>query len=408
MMNGYLIISKNTFLDSLKMRNYTKRSIKDYRCKLNGLERYMTENAINDYSPVVGEAFLEYKKQTGQYSELYLRHAKVVIRRFNEFVFEGSYTLKQNPCIHECPPEFSADLNKYLNHRRLIGIRKSTIAFDQYQCVKALITLARSGIHTFSDVKLSDIYKLFEQSTDKANLSTPLRGFFRHLFKEKKTEQDLSLFIPSIRTKKPIPSVYTREEVERLLSGFNSENDMDKRDYAIVLLALRLGMRSGDIANLKISDVNFQTKKITLIQSKTDNFQYLELLPEIEDALKAYLSGGRQKTAYPNVFLSAKSPLRPITPGTVYAVVSKYILKAGIDPGERKRGGHSLRMTLASELVSEEVPPNVVRKILGHEDPDAIKHYVKFDIESLRKCAIETPPIKGRLGKLLDAVMGGI
>jgi len=134
----------------------------------------------------------------------------------------------------------------------------------------------------------------------------------------------------------------------------------------------------------------------------------LELLPEIEDALMAYLSGGRQKITAPTVFLAAKPPIRPITTGIVYRVVSKHMHKAGIEPGERKHGGHSLRMTLASELVSEEVPHDVVRKILGHVDPDAVKHYVKFDIESLRKCAIETPPIKGKLGKLLGTVAGGV
>jgi len=408
MMNGILTTSKNAFLDSLKTKDYSNGSIKNYRCKLNGLERYMAEHAVDVYTPATGEAFVEHRKQTGQYSEYNLYRARVAIRRFNEFVFEGRYALRQAHCRQECPPEFHTDLNKYLDHRRLIGIREVTVAQDRTLCVKALVAFAQSGVHAFSCIKPSNIYELLEQSTDKASLVTPLRVFFRYLFKERKTEQDLSLFIPTIRRRKPVPSVYTREEMDSFLSGFGQETDKDKRDYAIVLLALRLGMRSGDISSLKISDVDFRTKKINLVQGKTDNPQHLELLPEIEDALNAYLSGARQILAAPTVFLTAKTPIGPISTGVVYSVVNKHLRKAGVEPGERKRGGHSLRMTFASELVSEEVPHDVVRKILGHEDPEAIKHYVKFDIESLRKCAIETPPIKGKLGKLLDAVAGGV
>ena len=407
-MNGILTKSINEFLDSLRTRGYTEGSIKNYRWKLKSMERYMDKTSIDTYSQAVGNAFLEHRKQSMQYSKEYLQHLRVAVRRFSEFAIEDRYTLWQKPCRQECPSEFRADLDKYLNHRRLIGIRERTIALDEKQCIKALNNLVLSGIHSLSYINPSNIYDLFELSSDKASLATPLRVFFRYLFKAKTTEQDLSLFIPSIRKRKPVPSVYTREEVESFLSGFRHESDLDKRDYAIALIALRLGMRSGDISSLKISDVDFQVKKINLVQEKTENIQQLELLPEIEDALTAYLSGGRQKITAPTVFLAAKPPVRPITTGIVHSVVSKYMRKAGVEPGERKHGGHSLRMTLASELVSEEVPHDVVRKILGHEDPNAIKYYVKFDIESLRKCAIETPRIRGRLGKLLDAVVGGV
>jgi site-specific recombinase XerD len=408
MMNGILAASKSEFLDSLRAQGYAEGSIKNYQFKLNDLERYMVDNAITAYSASVGDVFLEQKRQSGQYSDGYLQHIKVAVRRFNEFVFEGRYVHWQTSCRQECPQEYRAGLDKYLNHRRLIGIREHTVAHDQKQCIKALNFFSDFGVHAFSCIKPSDVYELFEQNIDKASLVTPLRVFFRHLFKERKIEQDLSLFVPTIRRKKPVPSVYTREEMDSFLSGFDQETDKDKRDYAIVLLALRLGMRPGDISRLGISDVDFQTKKINLVQEKTDNHQHLELLPEIEDALKAYLSGERQKIAAQTIFLATKPPLRPITTGIVHNVVSKYLRKAGIEPGDRKHGGHSLRMTLASELVSEEVPHDVVRKILGHVDPGTIKHYVKFDIDSLRKCAIETPPLMGKLGKLLDAVTGGV
>jgi len=166
-------------------------------------------------------------------------------------------------------------------------------------------------------------------------------------------------------------------------------------------------MRTGDIANLKIADVDFTNKEICFCQKKTQITQRLELLPEIEAALLSYLSEGRPVSNIPNVFLTTKAPIKPITPIAIYTYIPHLFEISGICMGERKRGGHSLRMTLASELAAEKVPYDVIRKILGHEDPVAIKHYVKFDVEALRSCAIKIPSPTGKLASYMQARSGG-
>jgi len=162
-MDGILTTRKNAFLESLKAQGYVEGSIKNYRLKLNSLERYIAENAIDAYSSAVGEAFWEHKKQTGRYSKGHLQHIKVAIRRFNEFVFEDRYVLWQTSCRRECPPEFNEDFDKYLNHRRLVGIRERTIIIDQKQCVRLFGKGDKPRLITIPDVCTSLLKKLYEK-----------------------------------------------------------------------------------------------------------------------------------------------------------------------------------------------------------------------------------------------------
>jgi integrase len=206
---------------------------------------------------------------------------------------------------------------------------------------------------------------------------------------------------------RPVPSVYTKQETENLLNCIDMTTNIGIRSYALVVLALRLGIRTGDIVGLKVSDVDFTNKEINFFQEKTQVHQRLELLPEVDEALSAYIAKVRPHSEIPNLFLSIDEPYKPITQGIIYYSINSHIKKAGIAAGERKRGAHSLRMTLASELVSENVPYDVVRKILGHENPAAIKHYVKFDIAALRSCALRVPPITGKLKEYMNVRTGG-
>jgi hypothetical protein len=136
----------------------------------------------------------------------------------------------------------------------------------------------------------------------------------------------------------------------------------------IVLLALRLGIRSGDIVNLKIQNVDFKSNTIEFIQGKTCVPQRLEFLPELKEAIHAYMSAGRPKTEYPNLFISVRPPFRPITVMAVTSLITRCMKKSGISIGSRSYGGHALRMTLASELVSEKVPSDFLTSPMYYLD----------------------------------------
>jgi integrase len=323
-------------------------------------------------------------------------------------MFNTEFIFKPLVSDRTCPEQFAETLNSCLADMRARELKESTIEFNRSIILKALKIFDGSGIRSLSDIKVSDIYATFEQTTDKHNFTTPMRCFFLHAYETRQINTDLSQFVPHKRKPQPIPSVFTKPEIEKFLNSFDRESNMGKRDYAIALLALRLGIRSSDIRDLKIGDIDFNVKTINFIQRKTQTPQRLELLPEIDTAIRAYLTDARQECHLQNLFLTVRSPIRQISRQLIRDIISHHLDASGINVGNRKRGPHSLRRTLASELVSENVPYDAVRKILGHEDPNSIKHYVKFDIEGLRPCAIDVPPLIGKFSDFIYAGRGGV
>lgn len=405
--NGFLKDDRIFFTQYLLDLGYAKTSPKNYKWTIRCLDQFMSETGKSEYSAIVGNEFLAEAAESGRHTRSTLEMMRYVVRRFTCFKENGEYILVMPRNSEECPSQFAEGLTGYLDFLKLRGVRESTIEQKRYNIQKALAKFDDAEIKDFSEIKVETIYDAFEKTSDKPSFCSPLRGFLRYLFETGVIKFDYSAFVPSVRKAHPIPSVYTSAETEKLLENVEASAKSGKRNNAIILLALRLGMRSGDISNLKISDVDFESKTIDFIQKKTRVPQHLELLPDIEDALLSYISTARPVSDLQNVFLSLKPPFRAITTRTIYSLISRRFETSGIDTGERKRGGHALRMTLASELVAEKVPYDAVRKILGHEDPVSIKHYVGFDIESLRSCAIEIPAVTGKLAAYMEMRMGG-
>lgn len=395
--------TKEEFEEYLLTLSYSRKTAETYRWAFSRIERFMRDTGETMYSPEIGIALLKKESESG-YSARHLNLTKLTIRRLDDFLY-GKFSVVVPP-DNPVPDCYTKHFQDFLESLRLQGLRESSIKGYHYSGVKILHALYSHDVDDPSNIQPQDIYDVFAKSTDKANAGRFLRSFLRYLFKSGILVHDFSSLVPSVRKRKPIPSVYTKEETEQLLSSIDTSQYAGKRDHAIILLALRLGIRSGDIVNLKISDVDFQSGVIEFIQKKTHVPQRMEFLPELKDALRSYLSG-RPNTKCPNLFLSIRPPFRPLTVMAVTSLMIRCMKRSGIITGSRKRGAHALRMTLASELVSEKVPYEVVRKILGHEDTKSMKHYVKFDIDMLRSCALEVPPLAGLFAEYVNKCMGG-
>lgn len=378
------------------------RSLSAYNSIFNKMETFMQSRKENNYSVKIGKAFK--KEMCNTLSSYSLQVAETTIRRLDDFLVEGKCAIRASSPKSKLPEPFQEPLNGFIAFSKLHGLRDSTITLNVYYCKKTLFFFwEKSNIRKISDITPRDIHNAFMASKDKLHFQTPLRSFFRYLYRTGIHEFDLSLSVPSVREPKVIPSIYTKEEMYRLLSNVDRSTAMGKRDYLIILLAQKLGMRSGDIANLKCCNIDFRAKKINFIQGKTLVPHQLELLPEIEEALLQHLKARKTSCDIESVFLRVIAPFDRITRTAVGVVVRKAFKAAEICVVGKKHGPHSLRMTLASELVSEKVPYMVIGKILGHEDPNVTKHYVEFDIEMLRTCALEVPKLSGFIAEELNA-----
>ena len=164
-----------------------------------------------------------------------------------------------------------------------------------------------------------------------------------------------------------------------------------KRDYAILLLACRLGLRAGDIRTLKLDQLHWEDSTIEVTQSKTGMPLSLPLTNEVGEALIDYLKSGRPQTAHREVFLKVNPPFDPFMGNTnLHHIVRYWRQLAGIRfRTPQKRGIHSLRHTLATRLLEKGTPFTTIAEILGHTSLESTRIYAKADVEALRSVALD-------------------
>jgi len=218
-----------------------------------------------------------------------------------------------------------------------------------------------------------------------------LRSFLRWLYRAGKSASDLSLSVPKAnRYNYPkIPSVWEEDDLTALLGSIDRTSPIGKRDFAILILAARLGMRTVDIRFLKFRDLDFANRVISFAQHKTKNTLTLPMTDEIGWALADWLRNGRpEHCTHDYVFSAVQHPFGQI--GIVNERIATYARSAGISiDGQRHYGMHSLRHTLASALLVQGVSLPLISDVLGHMDPKSTGVYLHLDIEGLRACAID-------------------
>lgn len=220
-----------------------------------------------------------------------------------------------------------------------------------------------------------------------------LRTFLRFLYLRSYVPVDWSGDVPRVRVvaKRRIPSVWRREDVERLLNTVDRGSPVGKRDYAILLLVAKLGLRVGDIRELQLEHFDWKSRQLVFPQAKTGQVASLPLLEDIGWAVIDYLQHGRPITEAREVFVQHKAPFAPFAPNNnLYTMINHYRQLAGIPlPTEQRHGLHSLRHTLASSLLEAQTPLSTIAAILGHLDSGSTKVYLKVDLNQLRQCALD-------------------
>jgi integrase len=182
-----------------------------------------------------------------------------------------------------------------------------------------------------------------------------------------------------------------------MLKAVDRGNPRGRRDYAMMLLAARLGLRSSDICGLTFENLLWAQNLIALIQEKTKKRIELPLLTEVGNAIIDYLKYGRPDSDLPYVFLHANHGYRRLQEPTLHSIVCYYMRLAGIaNIDDKKHGPHALRHSLAGFLLEKKTPLPVISEVLGHSSTESTKTYIRMDMDSLRQCALEVPPVSDR------------
>lgn len=176
-----------------------------------------------------------------------------------------------------------------------------------------------------------------------------------------------------------------------MLESIDRGNPTGKRDYAILLLVTKLGMRVGDIKSLALSDLNWQLKTIEIKQNKTKNAVTYPILYDIGWALIDYLKNARPISNSPFVFIRMNAPYEAFgEDANLHNIITKYTRLAGITiPRGKRHGLHSLRHTLASTLLEQGTPLPIISEVLGHFNSKSTMGYLQTTLKRLQSCAID-------------------
>lgn len=202
--------------------------------------------------------------------------------------------------------------------------------------------------------------------------------------------EDLSGCIPFVKNirQQRLPAVFTEDEIEKILSSFDRENPMGKRNYAIFLLAARMGLRSCDIKALEFSFINWTEKTLAFTQKKTKKYLTLPLPDDVGWAIIDYLKNGRPISDSKYVFIQHKPPYGQYT--DLRNVLVKQMRKAGIEtPANKRIGMHCFRHSLATTMLENGVSLPVISQTLGHADIASTEVYLRINVSQLKLCALE-------------------
>lgn len=289
-------------------------------------------------------------------------------------------------------------IQEYISYRVSLRLNKHTIEEGQQQLFRFTRYLATIGVRSVKEINHLHVLNFIKTIDPKYHTLIQrslksLRGFLRYANNEGLIETDPFELVPKYKyIKQPkLPSFYSPDEIEKMIASIDRSRPVGKRNYAVVLLAARLGLRASDIANLKFDNLFWDKSTVILNQIKTGKRIDLPILPEVGNAIIDYIKHGRPKSDCRSVFLIANSSFSPLTSCSITGIVHSSLVKAGIDIAQRKHGPHALRHSLASILLEKATMLPVISEVLGHQDTESTNYYLRIDLKSMSHCALEVP-----------------
>lgn len=218
---------------------------------------------------------------------------------------------------------------------------------------------------------------------------SPLRSLLGFLYLEGTIEKPLKFAVPAVAGWRlaSLPEGLAPAQVRSLLASPDRRTATGRRDFAILALLIRLGLRSCEVARLRLEDIDWHAGEI-LVSGKGSRWERLPLPADVGEAIAAYLRRDRPDTAQGrSVFISINGPHRALAPSAVGAIVSRAALHAGLE----RINAHRLRHTAASEMLKAGASLPEIGQVLRHRRMATTAIYAKVDYEALRELARPWP-----------------
>jgi integrase/recombinase XerD len=283
------------------------------------------------------------------------------------------------------------DFDLWMREER--GLSPATLGNRRWHLEKCLDWLHEQG-RRVSDLELRDLdaylQHLHGKGLSRVTIkihTNAIRAFLRHAERRAWCAAGLAdaLHGPRIYREHGLPLGPSWDEVKRLIEDAASDDPADVRDRAILLLLSVYGLRAGEVAGLRLEDIDWEHDRLTVRRSKQGRSQVYPLVPVVGQAILRYLQEARPRSASREIFLKLLAPAGPMTSKSLYAVVAHRMKRLGIQAP--RHGPHVLRHACAGHLLARGLSLKEIGDHLGHRSPDSTRIYAKVDLQGLREVA---------------------
>lgn len=341
----------------LGLFDYAKSTQQHYALIWNHFEVYAGQKGQTCFSKELGNEFLNdsYRIKEGiklSSSQVFKIRAITILEEIREL---NCFRRCHQKAGKHIPSQFDNIMKKYDKLQQENNLSKRTICGKKIILVRFLRYLDNQGLSDITSLTSHEVLSYLPTlenygSNSRSGIMFTLRKFLSFLYSEGYSKEPLHDLFPVIFSHKfeRLPSYYSPGEVQRILCQIDRNTEFGRRDYLVLLLAVQLGMRAGDIRQLKLNNIKLSKNTIELVQQKTNNPLQLPATKEFKYALADYMKNSRPKVDDPHIFVRHRAPFQPfVETNTFYHITNKYMLLAGIKLRGRKHGLHSMRHSTA-------------------------------------------------------------
>ena len=383
----------------IESKHYSQSYIAGFYLIWKRLNEYCAGKGITEFTTEVGKQFIQECYGTKP-DEILRKHSRVhrAMDMLSDFQHFGTVMLKRR-LNRTFPEQFRQQAESYLSYMEKNYSQPNTILTHRKLLYQFTDFLDSKGVATFGDMTLEHTNTyikvvLCNYSKGVAALHMGImRKFLRYLYDTEIIADNLAEKLIQVKIDhypSHLPTTLTTDEIERILACVDRESPMGKRDYALLLVAARLGLRGSDIRNLKPENIDWVNHEIRITQIKNKEPLTLPLPDDVGWALIDYLKNARPVSDTKEIFLQVVAPHGVlVNPDNV---LIRYMRLAGIRYEKLQHHGlHILRHSAATHMLDEGIPITTIQSVLGHISSESTKRYTAINITQLKECALEVP-----------------
>ncbi len=399
--------TKKSLLEKMAQDHYSDGMLKKYDWIISHFEHYCVKN---DIAEITLSSAADFMKECFGFemlaSPLPLQSAiRYPLLSFFEFSQNSHYAKRhQPPSSVEIPTCFAPLFQEYSIYIDGCGFKRSTRLKRLLIFAKYLAFLDDGGLHDTFNATKQTAYDFLSTMKDLApktirGYKVQLRFALDWLYDKHYSSFSGKQLLPTIHCedRNSLMSYYSADEVAMILDSVDTSIPDGKLEYCILCLLAYLGIRASDIAALCFENINWNSGIISFAQYKTGRTLTLPLLDEVKYPLIDYIKNARPDSPdSEHIFIKRRAPHACYPDGGgIYAIVSRCIKNSGVEIKGRHFGPHALRHSLATNLLSENVPVSGISDILGHASAVTTEAYFTTDEMHLKDLSLEVPANEG-------------